>query len=163
MALKNLEDGLVEELTDILSAENQIAQLLPKMAEKTSNAKLKSAFEMHARQTEEHISRVEEALTMLGQKPEAKTCEAMKGLAKEGQSIMKEDAEPEVLDAMLIAAAQKIEHYEIASYGTVCTWAAAIGRDDVKELLGKTLQNEEQTDKKLSELAESTVNKKAVD
>ena len=158
MALKTLEDALVEELQDILSAEQQITEALPLMAQKATNPELKAGFQLHLEQTKQQISRLEQALSSLGHKPESVTCEAMKGIIKEGQHIMSEEADPDVMDAMLIAAAQKVEHYEIASYGTVCTWAAQIGQNEVKELLGQTLAEEEQTDKKLSQLAESSIN-----
>ncbi len=158
MSLKTLEDALLEELCDLLSAETQITKALPKMAEAATNPDLKAGFEEHLKQTEGQIERLHQAFKLLGEKAEQKTCEAMKGLLKEGDSILKEKAEPEVLDAMLIAAAQKVEHYEIASYGTVCAWAELLGKTEVKELLGQTLDEEEKTDKKLSKLANSAVN-----
>ena len=158
MSLKNLEDALHEELSDILSAETQITKALPKMAEAATNPDLKAGFEEHLQQTEGQIERLNQAFKLLGKEAEKTTCEAMKGIIKEGQSIMEEKADPEVLDAMLIAAAQKVEHYEIASYGTVCAWAELLGKTDIKELLGQTLDEEEKTDKKLSKLANSKVN-----
>jgi ferritin-like metal-binding protein YciE len=163
MALKTLKDALVEELEDILSAEHQISEALPLMMAKATHPELKAGFQLHQEQTKQQISRLEQALSALGQKPETSTtCEAMKGIIKEGQHIMSTQADPDVMDAMLIAAAQKVEHYEIASYGTVCTWAALLGHNDVKELLGQTLQEEKMTDEKLSTLAESVVNAEAV-
>lgn len=161
MSLKTLEDALIDELADLLSAETQITKALPKMAEAASNADLKAGFEEHLKQTEGQIERINQAFKLLGKDAEKKTCEAMKGLLKEGDELMKEEADPEVKDALLIAAAQKVEHYEIASYGTVCTWADLLGKTDVKELLGQTLDEEEKTDKKLSKLANSKVNKAA--
>ncbi len=158
MSLKTLEDALLEELSDLLSAETQITKALPKMAEAASNADLKAGFEEHLKQTEGQIERLNQAFKLLGKEAEEHTCQAMKGLLKEGDELMKEDAEPEVKDALLIAAAQKVEHYEIASYGTVCAWADLLGKSDVKELLGQTLDEEEKTDKKLSKLANSKVN-----
>ena len=161
MSLKTLEDALLDEFSDILSAETQITKALPKMAEAASNADLKAGFEEHLKQTEGQIERINQAFKLLGKDAEKTTCEAMKGMIKEGDEFMKEKATPDVMDAMLIAAAQKVEHYEIASYGTVCTWADLLGKTDVKELLGQTLDEEEKTDKKLSKLANSKVNKAA--
>lgn len=159
--LSTLKDALLTEIKDIYSAEQQLVEALPKMAAKATNAKLKAGFEEHLIQTKNQVTRLEQVFSALGEKPEAETCEAMKGLLKEGKSIMGEDANPEVMDAMLIAAAQKVEHYEIASYGTVCQWAETIGESEVKQLLGETLNEEEQTDQKLTKLAESIINKKA--
>ncbi|HEX8553049.1 MAG TPA: ferritin-like domain-containing protein [Abditibacteriaceae bacterium] len=161
MELTSLKDALHEELKDLYSAEQQLAQVLPKMAEAATNAQLASAFTRHLEETQGHVARLEQAFGLLGEKAEAHTCQAMKGLLKEGQEIMSEDAEPEVLDALLIAAAQKVEHYEIASYGTVCSWADQMGFKDIKDLLGQTLEEEEATDKKLTKLAESVINVKA--
>lgn len=160
MPLKTLQDALEEELKDMLSSEKQITRALPKMAKKASNPQLKAAFEEHLAQTKEHVVRLEKAFTLLGKKPRAKTCETTKGLLEEGSEMMEEEAEPEVMDAMLIGAAQKVEHYEIATYGTVCTWAKTLGLKELKELLGQTLGEEEATDKNLSKLA-SKLNAKA--
>ena len=161
MSLKNLEDALHEELSDILSAETQITKALPKMAEAATNPDLKAAFEAHLAETEGQIARLHQAFKLLGKDAEPTTCEAMKGIIKEGQGIMDEKATPEVMDAMLIAAAQKVEHYEIASYGTVCTWAAQLGMDQIHDLLGETLDEEEITDEKLTALAEGEINEDA--
>jgi ferritin-like metal-binding protein YciE len=162
MKLNTLEQALLEELKDIYDSEHQIVGALPKMAQEASDPDLKAAFKEHLEQTKEHIARLEHAFELLGEKPERETCEATKGLLKEGKHVMAENAAPEVMDAFLIAAAQKVEHYEIASYGTVCTWARTIGRDDVKEVLGQTLAEEESTDDKLTSLAERTINLQAV-
>ncbi|HEY0076356.1 MAG TPA: ferritin-like domain-containing protein, partial [Abditibacteriaceae bacterium] len=131
---------------------------LPKMAQAATNPELRAGFEEHLLQTQNQIERLNQAFKLLGQEPESKTCKAMKGLIAEGDELLKEDADPQVKDALLIAAAQKVEHYEIASYGTVCTWADLLGNNEVKELLGQTLNEEEQTDQKLTKLAESKVN-----
>ena len=163
MALKTLEDALVEELHDVLSAEKQITQALPKMAKKATDPKLKKAFETHLKETEGQIERLNQVFELLGKKATAKTCEAMKGILKEGESIMEEEADPDVMDAMLIGAAQKVEHYEIATYGTLCTWAATLGLEEVHDLLGENLDEEEETDDILSELAEAGINEKAVE
>lgn len=158
MSLKTLDDALLEELADLLSAETQLTEALPKMAQAATNPQLRAGFEEHLLQTQNQIERLNQAFKLLGQEPESKTCKAMKGLIAEGDELLKEDADPQVKDALLIAAAQKVEHYEIASYGTVCTWADLLGNNEVKELLGQTLNEEEQTDKKLTALAESKVN-----
>ena len=158
MSLKTLDDALLEELADLLSAETQLTEALPKMAQAATNPELRAGFEEHLLQTQNQIERLNQAFKLLGQEPESKTCKAMKGLIAEGDELLKEDADPQVKDALLIAAAQKVEHYEIASYGTVCTWADLLGNNEVKELLGQTLNEEEQTDQKLTKLAESKVN-----
>lgn len=162
MALKTLEDALLEELEDLLSAETQISKALPKMAKKATNPKLVKAFETHLKETEGQIERLNQAFGLLGKKPKSKLCEATKGLVKEGEGVMEEEADPDVMDAMLIGAAQKIEHYEIATYGTVCTWAETLGLDELHDLLGETLDEEEETNDKLSDLAESGINQDAV-
>lgn len=160
MSLTSLQDALLTEIQDLYSAEQQLVEALPKMAQKATSSQLKAGFETHLKQTEQQVTRLEQVFEALGEKPKAHTCKAMKGLIAEGEEIMGEDAEPEVMDALLIAAAQKVEHYEIATYGTVCTWAEQLGLTDAKELLGKTLNEEETTDQKLSTLAKS-LNKKA--
>jgi ferritin-like metal-binding protein YciE len=158
MALKTLEDALVDELRDILSAEQQITKGLKKLNKAATNPDLKAAFAEHLTQTEEHVERLKQVFELLGKPARAKTCEAAKGLLKEADEVIEEEADPEVKDAFLIAAAQKVEHYEIASYGTVRTWAQQIGKDDVAELLAATLAEEEDTDQKLTALAEGTIN-----
>ena len=162
MKLHNLEEALVSELKDIYDAENQLLKALPLMAEKATDADLKAGFEQHLEQTKEHVARLEHVFELLGAKAERETCLAMQGLLKEGKHVMSEDAEPEVMDAFLIAAAQKVEHYEIASYGTVCNWARFVGHDDVKTVLGQTLDEEKMTDEKLTALAERSINRVAV-
>ncbi len=162
MAVKTLQDALVEEMEDLLSAEQQITKALPQMAAKATNPALKAAFQEHLAQTENQIKRLEQAFKSLGEQAKAKTCEATKGLVKEASEMMEEDADPQVMDAMLIGAAQKVEHYEIASYGTACQWAAQLGLDDVHDLLGETLDEEEETDEKLSMLAEGEINEEAI-
>ena len=160
MKLNSLQDALLTEIQDIYSAEQQLVEALPKMAKKATNAQLKAGFEAHLAETQNQVTRLEQVFKVMGEEPKAETCKAMKGLLAEGEEIMKEDADPEVMDALLIAAAQKVEHYEIASYGTVCTWAEVLGLSEAKELLGQTLNEEENTDKKLTTLSK-TLNKKA--
>jgi len=161
MKLESLEILYVEELRDIYNAENQLLKALPKMAKAASSPELKQGFEDHLELTKEHVTRLEEIFEKLDKKPTGKTCKAMKGLVEEGSEIMDEEGEDFVLDAGLIAAAQKVEHYEIASYGTVRAWAEMLGEEDAAELLQQTLDEEGETDKKLTELAEEIVNVQA--
>jgi ferritin-like metal-binding protein YciE len=153
MAIHNLQDALIEELRDVLSAEKQITRALKQMAKKSTNEQLKAAFESHLEETEGQIERLQDVFGELDKAPRSKHCAAMEGLIEEGKEIMEEDAEPEVLDAMLIAAAQKVEHYEIATYGTLRTWAEQLGMTKVAQLLEETLEEEKATDEKLSQLA----------
>jgi ferritin-like metal-binding protein YciE len=161
MKLDSLETLWVEELRDIYNAENQLLKALPKMAKKASAPELKQAFKEHLDQTREHVERLEEIFEKLDKKPTGKTCKAMKGLIEEGSEILEEDGEEPVLDAGIIAAAQKVEHYEIASYGTVRAWANMLGEEDAAEILQQTLDEEGETDKRLTELAEEIVNVEA--
>ena len=163
MPIETLEDAFVEELKDLLHAEKQLTKALPRMAKKAQNSQLKKSFEKHLQQTEEQVQRLEQVFELLDMKPKTKTCDAMKGLIEEGKEVMQEDAEPDVLDALIIAAAQKVEHYEIASYGTLCTWAELIGHDrKVIDLLKRTLAEEKETDQLLTKLAEQQVNQAAM-
>ena len=161
MPLNSLSDLFADELRDVLSAEKQLTKALPKMAKAATSPDLQKAFEKHLAQTEVHVTRLVQVFESIGQTARAKTCEAMKGLIKEGSEIIEEDAEPDVKDAALIAAAQKVEHYEIATYGTLATWAELLGYKKALGLLVKTLDEEKTTDEKLSELAQTTVNEAA--
>lgn len=161
MPEKHLHEAFVKELRDILSAEKQITKALPKMAKNASHEELRAAFQEHLEQTERQIERLEQAFELIDLKPRASKCEAMSGLIEEGKEILEEDASPGAKDAMLIAAAQKVEHYEIASYGTLCTWAEILGLSEVEELLKETLDEEKTTDEKLTKLA-SEINREAV-
>lgn len=154
MALKSLQNLFVEELRDIYNAENQLLQALPKMAQSASTDELRSGFENHRGQTEEHVNRLEQIFQDMNEKPEGEKCEAMEGLIAEGEQFMKEDGGGAAKDAALIAAAQKVEHYEIAAYGTVRTYAQHLGNDKARDLLQKTLEEESETDEKLTHLAE---------
>jgi len=156
--LKSLDDLLVHELQDIYHAEGQILRALPKMIKAANHPELKAAFEEHLEQTEGQVERLEQAFQLLGLPAKSKKCDGMAGLIEEGKKMMEEHAEPSVMDAALIAAAQKIEHYEIASYGCVCTYAEMLGYEQVHDLLGQNLEEEETTDEKLSVLAESVIN-----
>ena len=161
LRLDNLEDLLLLELKDLYSAEKQLLKALPKMAKATKNEELQSAFEEHLQQTEEHVSRLEEIFELMETNNRGEKCLAMEGLIEEGQRMLKEDIAPEVLDAALIAQAQRIEHYEIAGYGTVRTFAEILDEDEAVDLLQETLDEEKETDEKLTEIAESIVNVEA--
>ncbi len=159
--LKSLDDLLVHELQDLYHAEGQILKALPKMVQAANHPDLKAAFEEHLEQTEGQVERLEQAFKLLGLPAKFKKCDGMAGLIEEGKKMMEEDAEPAVMDAALISAAQKIEHYEIASYGCVCTYAEMLGYEQVHDLLGQNLEEEETTDEKLTLLAESVINMEA--
>jgi len=159
--LITLQDLLVDQLKDLLYAERQIIKALPKMARKASSSELRSAFEEHLQQTEGQIDRLEQVFERFGVSARGKRCEAMDGLVDEAKSLMDEEAEPAVLDAGLIASAQKVEHYEIASYGCVATWAEQLGQREAARLLRETLDEEKQTDAKLTSLAEGAINLEA--
>jgi ferritin-like metal-binding protein YciE len=161
MSMDSLKDLYIDELKDLYNAENQLLKALPKMAKKASSPDLKAAFEEHLGQTEGQVNRLEKIFKALGEKPTGKTCKAMKGLVEEGKEIIEEDGEDAVLDAALIGAAQKVEHYEIAGYGTARSIASLLGEEDAMELLQETLDEEGATDKKLTALAESLVNPEA--
>jgi ferritin-like metal-binding protein YciE len=152
---------LVHEMQDIYNAEQQILKALPQMVKAASHPELQTAFEEHLRQTEGQVERLERAFKLLGIPAKGRKCEGMAGLIEEGKKVMEQDAEPSVADAALIAAAQKVEHYEIASYGCVCTYAEMLGYDQVHDLLGQNLDEEETTDQKLTALAESVINPEA--
>ncbi|MBA9077467.1 MULTISPECIES: ferritin-like domain-containing protein [Rufibacter] len=159
--LSSLKDLFIHELQDLYSAEKQLEKALPLVMEKASDSKLKAAFKAHIKETEEQIQRLDKCFEILGEKAGGEKCKAMEGLIKEANSFMEEDAEASVMDAGLIACAQRVEHYEIAGYGTVCTYAKFLGETEVLNLLQETLSEEKKTDEKLTFLAESTINKKA--
>lgn len=162
MKLNTLKQLYIEELRDLHSAENQLLKALPKMAKGASSDELKLAFENHLDQTKVHVERLEEIFEGLDEAPKGKTCQAMKGLVEEGSEILEEEGEESVLDAGIIAAAQKVEHYEIASYGTVRTFAQLLGEDEAAELLQETLDEEGEADKLLTQLAQDMVNPEAL-
>jgi len=163
MQLENLQDLLKEDLKDVLNAENQILKALPKMIKTASHEDLASAFEQHLEETKVHVERVEQVMESLGMPTRGKTCKAMQGIIDEGKEVMGEDMEDDVMDAALIGAAQKVEHYEIATYGTLCTYAELLGLQEAKRLLGQNLEEEKATDQKLTELAEAVINLEAAD
>jgi ferritin-like metal-binding protein YciE len=156
--IESLEDLFIHELKDVYNAEKQLVKALPKVARKASSPELKEAIEEHLQQTEEHVNRLEEIFEMLDQPAKSVKCKGMEGILEEGEESMKMKGTSETLDAAIIMAAQKVEHYEIASYGSLATWADLMGRKDIKRLLGQTLEEEEETDQKLTELAESGIN-----
>ena len=162
MAMKSLEDLLIEELKDLYDAERQITKALPKMAKAASSEELAQAFREHLEQTEGHIKRLDKIFELLGKSPGRKKCEGTKGLLEEGDEMMKEDAADAVKDAALIASAQKVEHYEMAGYGCVRTWAQLLGHQAAADLLQETLDEEGETDKRLTDIAEN-LNMEAVE
>jgi len=162
MNLDTLENLYISELRDLYSAENQLLKALPKMAKGASSPELKDAFEKHLQQTKGHVERLEQLFEQLDESPKGKTCQAMKGLIEEGSEILKEEGEESVLDAGMIVAAQKVEHYEIASYGSVRTFANVLGQDEAARLLQATLDEESETNEILSGLAETVVNPEAL-
>ena len=162
MQLKTLEDLFIHELKDLYNAENQITKALPKMAKAASSPELKSAFEEHLEQTRGQIARLDQVFEKLGRASGGVVCKAMKGLVEEGEEMVSEEADPDVKDAGLIAAAQRVEHYEMAGYGTARTFAQQLGHTEIANLLQQTLDEEGETDKKLTKLAESRINKAAV-
>ena len=151
--MESLKDLMIDELKDLYSAENQILKALPKMITKATSAELKAGFEKHLKETEGHVERLEKIFQQLDAKPGGKKCKGMEGVIADGKELMEEDAEPEVMDAGLIGAAQHVEHYEIAGYGCVRTYAELLGLGNVVTLLQKTLDEEKATDEKLSQLA----------
>jgi ferritin-like metal-binding protein YciE len=159
--LVNLEDLFEHEIKDLYSAEKQLLEALPKMAETANDPKLKQAFEKHLEETKGQKERLEKVFELCGLNPGRKKCEAMAGLVEEGESMIDEKATPEVKDAGLIASAQRIEHYEIAGYGTAAHYANRLGKKDVAKLLEQTLQEEQKTDTLLNDLAKSYINQKA--
>ncbi len=161
MALNSFEDLLVEQLQDLYDAETQLTKALPKMAAAAHNPALKAAFEEHLRQTQGQVGRLEQVFGMLGKSARSKTCEAMQGLVEEGSEVISASGDPDVKDAALIAAGQRVEHYEIAGYGTARTFAQRLGRDDAAWQLQQTLDEEAATDRKLTALAEQIVNPRA--
>ncbi len=159
--MENLHDLFEETLRDIYYAEKAILKALPKMAKKASSEDLTAAFEEHREQTEGHVQRLEEIFKMLDKAARGKKCDAIEGLAKEADEIIKEADSDTVRDAGMLAAAQAVEHYEISRYGTLRAWAKMLGMSEAAQLLEQTLQEEKETDEKLTQLAESEINVKA--
>jgi ferritin-like metal-binding protein YciE len=158
MKLLSLEDLFHEELRDVYDAERQLVKALPKMAKAASSDELRQAFEEHLDQTRGHVERLERVFETMGKKARGKTCEAMEGLIEEGENIIDADGEDMVRDAGLIAAAQRVEHYEMAVYGCLRTWARQLDKHDAADLIEQTLNEEKEADHKLTQIAESMVN-----
>ena len=163
MEMESLQELYIEELRDLYSAENQILKALPRMIRAASDRKLKQAFTRHEKQTRAQVKRLDRVFRELGESAKGKKCKGMEGLLAEGKELIQERPEAEVLDAGLIAAAQRVEHYEIAGYGTVRTYARLLGFERQAELLQETLDEEGETDKLLTGLAESSINLEAVE
>lgn len=158
MPLNSLHDLYVDELKDLYNAENQLLKALPRMAKAATHPDLQTAFTDHLRVTEGQVERLDTIFKELGEKATGKKCKAMEGLIEEAKELLTEDAEPSVLDAALIASAQRVEHYEMAGYGCVRTFARLLGYTEAEELLQETLDEEAEADQKLTELAESVIN-----
>ena len=161
MKMESLQELLSHELSDLLSAENQLVKALPKMAKAAASPELKAAFEEHLEETKGQVERLSSVFEKLGESPKRKKCKAMEGLIEEGSEVIELEGDDSVKDAALICAAQKVEHYEMAGYGCARTFASLLGLDEVAELLQETLDEEGNADKKLTEIAETTINVEA--
>jgi ferritin-like metal-binding protein YciE len=159
---QTLKDLYRDELRDVYDAENQIVKALPKMVKAASSSELEKALQEHLDKTKGHLRRLDQVFKSMGEKPKRKTCEGLKGLLEEGKELMEEDAEPAVMDAGLIAGAQRVEHYEMAAYGSLRTWAEQLGEEEAVGLLEQTLEEEKEADQILSEIA-MTVNPEAAE
>jgi ferritin-like metal-binding protein YciE len=162
MAEKSLHDLFLDELKDMYDAEKRLTKALPKLAKAASSTELQSAFTSHLRETEGQVRRLEQVFRSLGEKPSGKKCDGIMGIIEESNTMMEELEEGPILDAALISGAQKAEHYEIASYGTLAYFADIMGHDEAKNLLGETLDEEKATDEKLNKIAKSKVNQQAL-
>lgn len=158
MSLATLHDLMVHELKDLYSAERQLIQALPKMSKNANSDQLRTAIDNHLSETEEQASRLEKILESFGESPRGQKCEGMEGLIEEGKSLLKEEADPDVMDAGIIVAAQKVEHYEIAAYGAMCEYARILGHTEALQLLEQTLEEEKNADKLLNDIAEGGIN-----
>jgi len=161
MSLDSLEKLFLEELKDVYNAEKQILRALPKMAKAAESPELENAFTKHLKETEGHVQRLEQIFKELGQAARGKKCTGMEGLLEEGKEVLEEEGEPAVIDAALIASAQRVEHYEIAAYGCLRTYANLLGYSEAERLLSQNLQEEEAADKKLTQLGEGGINEAA--
>jgi ferritin-like metal-binding protein YciE len=159
--IKNMDDLFVHMLRDIYYAEKQIVKSLPEMIEKANNQQLKQGFQAHLRETENHVRRLDQVFDLLGKKAQGVDCPAIDGIIEEAEEVAGEVQDKSVLDAALIAAAQAVEHYEMTRYGTLIAWAKQMGRNDAVTLLNQTLDEEKATDKKLTQMAESQINRRA--
>ena len=163
MAVKSVQELLLNELQDIYDAEKQLVKALPKMAKAASSEQLRQAFQEHLEETRNQVQRLEQVFEGLDTRSRGKPCEAMRGLVREASETMEEITNPQVLDAALIAGAQKVEHYEIAAYGSVRALAEACGHQEVAQLLDETLEEEKEADQKLNQIALSEVNRAALE
>jgi ferritin-like metal-binding protein YciE len=161
MTIKTMHDLFVHTLQDIFYVEKKLASELPRMANKANNPELRQAFEEHASQTEAHVSRLEEVFDLIEVQPRGENCPALDGLLEETEDLLKDVNDAEVRDAGLLAAAQAVEHYEITRYGTLIAWSRQLGLSDAEPILEETLEEEKETDKLLTEIAESDINRKA--
>jgi len=161
MSLDSLEKLFLEELKDVYNAEKQLVRALPRMAKAAESSELQQAFTKHLKETEVQVQRLEQVFRELGQSVRGKTCKGMQGLLEEGKEVMEEDGEGAVIDAALIASAQRVEHYEIAAYGCLRTYAQLLGLEKAVQLLQQTLEEEERTDKILTQLGEAGINEAA--
>src|SRR5436190_23957113 len=152
--MNELRETFIEELKDLYDAEKQLLKALPKMAKAAEHEELKDAFETHLQETQEHVRRLEQVFKLMDQAPKGKKCKAMQGLVEEGEELIREEEG----DAALICAAQKVEHYEIAAYGSLCSWAKLLSENEAAEILGETLEEEKAADEKLTGIAESAIN-----
>ena len=161
MAEGTLHDAFLDELRDTYDAEKQLTKALPKLAKTATSAELRDAFESHLEETRGHVDRLDQVFQSLGEKPRGKHCEGIAGIIEEGKSIMEGDFDEVTMDACLIAAAQRAEHYEMAAYGTLVAWARSMGHDQAADLLEETLEEEKAADQKLSSIAEGGINQEA--
>ena len=161
--IKTLHDAFIDELRDVYNGEKQITKALPRMIREATSVDLRAALENHLNETMGQIDRLEQAFETLGEKARGKQCDGVAGIIEEGKAIMEEDFDGETMDACLIAAGQRVEHYEMAAYGTLIAWAKAMGHDDVVDLLQANLDEEKAADQKLSRLAEGGINQRAAD
>jgi ferritin-like metal-binding protein YciE len=160
---KTLHDAFIDELRDAYDAEKQLTKALPKLAKKATSDELRSAFESHLKETENHVTRLEQVFESIGEKASGKHCDGIAGIIEEGKHAMEEEFDESTMDACLIAGGQRAEHYEMAAYGTLIAWARAMGHDTAAGLLEETLEEEKAADEKLTSLAESGINEEAAD
>jgi ferritin-like metal-binding protein YciE len=159
--MESLKDLFIDEIEDLYDAEKRLVDALPKMADAASTPQLQQAFREHLAETEQHVKRLEQVFSLIGKEAERETCDAMKGLISEGEDVVNADGNPSIIDAALIAAAQRVEHYEMAGYGSTRNFAQQLGLSEAADLLQQTLDEEGAADKKLTDIAEATVNPKA--
>jgi len=163
MQIDNLEKFFVEQLKDVYNAEKQIVRALPRMSKAATDEELRNAFDTHLRETEKQVERLERVFKDFGHTPQGKKCVGMEGLIEEAKELLQEDVDPEVLDAGLIMAAQKVEHYEIATYGCLKTYAELLGNEDAARVLDEILEEEKRADQLLTEIAERSINVEAIE